>query len=115
MIIDWVRGTKTTRQDPYRPSKYTVIVGDWTDEIHQGLQMKGRFSALTEVTTEQIAKTIRQLFGKGFGAHSIKHGAMTQLVYHAALGELRTDQLEVRFSSFQFVSVRFSSAEAELF
>jgi hypothetical protein len=40
-------------------------------------------------------KTIRQLFGKGFGAHSIKHGAMTQLVYHAALGELRTDQLEI--------------------
>lgn len=95
IILDWGRGTKTTRQDPYRASKYTVIVGDWTEEIHRGLQMKGEFNKLTATTTEEIAKIIRQMFGKGFGAHSIKHGAMTQLVYHAALGELRTDQLEI--------------------
>ncbi len=95
VIIDWGRGTKTTRQDPYRAAKYTVIVGDWTEEIHLGLKMKGDFEMLTAVTTEQIAKSIRQEYGKGFGAHSIKHGAMTQLVYHAALGELRTDQLEI--------------------
>jgi hypothetical protein len=95
IIIDWGRSTKATRQDPYRASKYTVIVGDWTSEICAGLRRKKEFAILTKTTTEQIAKQIRSMFGQGYGAHSIKHGAMTCLVYYAALGQLRTDQLEI--------------------
>lgn len=94
IIIDWERKTKTTRSDPYRASKYTVIEGEMTEEIFRTVATMGPEQNLTRHTTKQLEKILRNL-GGGYSAHSIKHGAMAHLVRLGAQGLVTVDQLEL--------------------
>jgi hypothetical protein len=95
VIIDWERKTKTTRSDPFRASKYTVIEGDMTAEIYRAVAKLRSGQSLTKCTTKQFGKLLKKRIGGGYGVHSIKHGAMSHLVRLGAEGLVTPDQLEL--------------------
>lgn len=95
VIIDWERKTKTTRSDPYRASKYTVIEGEMTSEIYEEIKLLGAKQRLTEIDTAGLVKVMRRTVGNGYSAHSIKHGAMAHLVRLGAEGKVTVEQLEL--------------------
>jgi len=71
--VDWFRGTKMSRTDPFRASRYTVISGDNTEEIAMMLQLLPEQSPITTLTTSALDKL---LLPHHFSAHSIKAGAI---------------------------------------
>lgn len=93
VIIDWMRDTKMTRQDPYRAARYTVVAGDWTAEIAEELKRMAASASITNLATSGIREKIQQLFGPSYGAHSIKHGAMAHLAKKTAAGILNAIDL----------------------
>lgn len=95
IIIDWERKTKTTRSDPYRASKYTVIEGELTEDIFLVVKDLTASQRLTTVSTERLGRFLKETLGNGFSAHSIKHGAMSHLVRLGAEGLVTADQLEL--------------------
>lgn len=95
VIIDWERKTKTTRSDPYRASKYTVIEGEMTEEIYRAVATMRPEQCLTQHTTAQLERMLKTHLGGGYSAHSIKHGAMVHLVRLGAQGLVSVEQLEL--------------------
>ena len=86
VIIDWLNLPKSSRTDPYRPGRYTVITGKWTAEIAHYVRTMRREQSLTSMTTAQMEQLLIETFGPNYGSHSFKHGAINVLAHHAAEG-----------------------------
>lgn len=93
IIIDWARITKMTRSNPYRASKYTVVIGDLTATIAATIRGILPNESLTTVDAAQMERFLLQSLGPGYGAQSFKHGAMNVLAQAAANGLLETHLL----------------------
>lgn len=103
VIIDWMRNTKSTRMDPYRMSRYTVIEGDLTSQIHElfltiQASPDRMFSdecattpVLTKCTTSKMAELLkvystRLALPTHYTCHSFKHGALNHAMHAIANG-----------------------------
>jgi integrase len=88
IIIDWDRLPKGRRNNPYKPSRFTVVVGANTEELcnllldnldHTGKQI------LCSLTTSALDNRWRRSeLMAGFSAHSIKRGALSELIDQAS-------------------------------
>lgn len=74
IILDWFVGTKASRTDPFRASRFTVVVGRFTQEIHQLLSPLPLPAQITLLNTTQIAHQLKKV--GDFSGHSFKAGAM---------------------------------------
>lgn len=83
--VDWERHTKSSKADPHRPSRYTVIVGDMTVELSSWV------ATLTDpipwLTTAQASALLKKV-DPAYSAHSIKRGATTLLTDAVSAGIL---------------------------
>lgn len=89
IIVDWGRGTKTTRQDPFRAQKYAVIQGNLTEQIHDIISTRPRGQPLIPMSTDSIRALLAAMcekhrINKNYTAHSIKHGAANILMLAAS-------------------------------
>lgn len=89
IIIDWSNQSKSFRHDPFRASKYVVVVGKFVKDIARNLRLNHNMS-ITDMTTscfdthlEKSHHAINLL-----SAHGIKHGAMNVLAAAAAQGKI---------------------------
>jgi integrase len=87
VIIGWGTLPKGFRKDPFRPSMFTVIVGDMTSEIATLARRTTSEIPFCPWTTHKFdaeMKKTRQF--KHVTGHSFKHGAATQIAEKAANG-----------------------------
>ena len=87
IVVDWMDKTKSSRADPYRASRYTVIRGTGTETIYRCLRHVPQCEPVTTLTTEQLSKLLKQVDPR-LSAHSVKHGALNDLARVAAAGHL---------------------------
>ncbi|KAJ9442493.1 hypothetical protein DIPPA_10853 [Diplonema papillatum] len=81
IIIDWFQTPKGRKKNPFRASRYVVLLGSLTDEIAALFRNLAPFNPLTKVTTSALDR----MWGNtptmtGFTAHSIKRGAVTHIL-----------------------------------
>ncbi len=95
-IIDWDQGTKASRLDPHRASRYAVIVGEHTAEIINLLRSWPPGAPLTTLTTSGITARLKSVRAE-LSAHSIKAGALDVLAKAVVAGTL-TEQSMCRLA-----------------
>lgn len=88
---------KNTRASPFRPQDLVVITGRFTAAIHRHLLALrraggGPATPLTQLTTRNVEALLRPL---ALTAHSIKRGALTQLLRAAAEDKLAPTMIAV--------------------
>lgn len=74
IIIDWFVGTKSSRTDPFRASRFTVLTGQFTREICTLLQPLSQKAPVTLLTTTHIAHLLKRV--GDYSGHSFKAGAV---------------------------------------
>ena len=80
LIVDWFRIPKLRKANPFVPSRYGVVVGDWTCTIAAYVATMLPDARLTDVSTAQLrALWSRDPMMEEFTCHSIKRGALTHL------------------------------------
>ncbi|KAJ9470203.1 hypothetical protein DIPPA_03885 [Diplonema papillatum] len=80
IIVDWQQTPKGRRRDPFKPSRYAVIVGALTSELSEMYRKSAPFPKLCSLTTTGIdAMWARTPQMRKYSAHSIKRGAVTHL------------------------------------
>lgn len=85
IVVDWKRLPKGRRSNPFHPSRWTVIRGPGTAELHRDLRMVLSPSRpLCSMTTNQMSALLKNTFGKKVSSRSIKRGAVSHLVDAAA-------------------------------
>ena len=87
IIVSWKTLPKGAQRQPFRADSYTVIEGEWTEEIAAVVATLPRSQNLTTMTTAQLAAQFAKR-GLPYTAHSIKRGAITQLLQAVSRGEL---------------------------
>jgi hypothetical protein len=83
VIIDWFTLPKGRRPNPYVPSRYTVIVGDWTEDICRLASEMHPTWTLSTWTTSRLDmywKTVQPMARFHYTAHSFKRGAWKHLL-----------------------------------
>ncbi len=81
IIIDWSTVPKGRRRNPYKPSKYTVVVGRLTNEIAAHVWTMNARETLCPKTTSAIDTAWKSdPMMAQFTCHSIKRGALTHLI-----------------------------------
>lgn len=76
IIVNWSDKTKTSRTDPYRPTMYTVVRGDWTARICRHLP-DGPSRPLSTLTYSDLLQRLQRMFPQSsYTGHSFKHGAL---------------------------------------
>ena len=87
VIIDWSQVPKGCRRNPYKPSRFTVVLGDLTGQIAALVKLLTPFDMVTKMTTDALDRTWgADSMMRGYTAHSIKRGAMTVLFKVMASG-----------------------------
>jgi hypothetical protein len=90
VIIDWFTSTKGRRANPYRPSRYVVIRGQFAQPIAQTVRFLGQFDPLSAMSTSRLnAQWAETDDLTGFTASGIKAGARTHLDRLRADGRLQ--------------------------
>ena len=87
-IIAWSDRTKTSKDDPFRASAYTVVAGKFAEAIHNALVQLNATSPDARITTCTTGALDKRTKAAGFPwtGHSFKRGAATALVCLAAEG-----------------------------
>lgn len=85
IIIDWGAKTKSSIRQPYRASKYTVIIGEMTKEL--AIWLTQRPLPWTWLKTDEVTMILKRT-DPTLSAHSIKAGATAVLERAVALGQL---------------------------
>ena len=81
VIIDWSCLPKGRRADPYKPSKFTVIEGEWTSDINLLLPMLNDEQPLSEMSTTDLQRQWRSNpMMRRYSGHSFKRGAFRHLI-----------------------------------
>jgi len=93
-VLEWAQ-TKTNRKREFRPDNWTVVVEeraelDWMVQlVHEVLHTLPRGTALTTTTTAELRRLMRSNSSTAhLTAHSIKRGAVGELVDAAVEGKL---------------------------
>jgi hypothetical protein len=85
VIIDWGQTTKSARLSPFRPDRFTVIVGEGVDFIYHNLR-RHREGPLLSLTGERFNEAMTRILGRRATSHMIKHGAVSKLMGDVAMG-----------------------------
>ncbi len=95
VIIDWGQATKATRLDPFRASRFAVLVGPSVDEIFVLLSALPP-GPVTSLPTGMLTSLLRAVFpAERPSAHSLKSGALDVLAGAAARGEITLAELSL--------------------
>jgi len=92
--IDWADSTKTTRTDPFRPSRYMLVTGDLVPLIAAALNATPAGRKFTNLTTDEVT-TILKRVDPTLTSYSIRHGALRVLAQAAAAGKIRPQTVSV--------------------
>eukprot|EP00659_Diplonema_papillatum_P000307 gene307-biopygen317 len=88
VVVDWFQTPKGRRRNPFRASRYVVILGPLTDKISTLYGSLAPFCPLSNLTTTALdslwAKTPEMA---GYTGHSIKRGATTHVLERVVEGE----------------------------
>ncbi|KAJ9436747.1 hypothetical protein DIPPA_28398 [Diplonema papillatum] len=80
IVIDWEQTPKGRRRNPFKPSRFAVIVGPLTPELAEMFQASAPFDELCSLTTTGLdSMWTRSPEMRRYSAHSIKRGAVTRL------------------------------------
>ncbi|KAJ9441252.1 hypothetical protein DIPPA_03470 [Diplonema papillatum] len=80
IVIDWEQTPKGRRRNPFKPSRFAVIVGSLTSALAEMFQASAPFDKLCSLTTTGLdAMWARSPEMRRYSAHSIKRGAVTYL------------------------------------
>eukprot|EP00760_Papus_ankaliazontas_P024600 PhM_4_TR2396/c7_g2_i1/m.61168 len=93
VVVYWGHHTKTTRKNPYNPSMYTVVMGDGTAQIAERIEVLRPGQPMTSYSAQQVTRVMRRVLGLGFSSHSLKHGAITELLGAVARGALTMEEV----------------------
>lgn len=88
VVINWGRATKGSRQDPFRESMFAAIVGPDTPRIACYVQKMDTNNPLSNLSGQALIKLMKTRLGSTYTTHSIKHGAVCQLLRNAAEGNV---------------------------
>lgn len=89
LIVDWGQSTKSSRLDPHRASRWTVIRGNDLPEITTLLKACSPQRPITSLSTTALTRLLRLAFpGEGLSAHSIKAGAVDVVARGVQAGAL---------------------------
>ena len=80
----WGHKTKTTKAHPFRPDTMVVIEGAYTNQIYQYLRCLSPNTHISTLSSMEITRFFRRHLGRGYSSHSIKRGAIHQLMEHVA-------------------------------
>jgi integrase len=84
VIVSWSTLPKGRRKNPYKPSMYTVIRGEWTQEIAELLRRVPNHHPFCPWTTDKLDSELKDVpFMSQYTGHSFKRGAATHLVKEA--------------------------------
>ncbi|KAJ9435697.1 hypothetical protein DIPPA_21932 [Diplonema papillatum] len=87
IVVDWKQTPKGRRRDPFKPSRFVVVVGPLTAELAEMYRARAPFAELCSLTTTGLdAMWARSPEMRKYSAHSIKRGAVTRLFDCIALG-----------------------------
>ena len=84
IILYWGNKTKTTKAHPFRPDTMVVIEGAYTNQIYQYLRCLSPNTHISTLSSMEITRFFRRHLGRGYSSHSIKRGAIHQLMEHVA-------------------------------
>ncbi len=114
-VISWVDQTKTTKDDPFRASAYTVVVGQLAKEIHQMVSQLPPQAHVTTMSTTLLDRWFAAMKPPlPWTGHSFKRGAATRLVELAAAGTFDMKYLPLLLkhktaSDFSATSIRYGN------
>ena len=97
VIIDWWNLCKGRETNPYHPSRYTVIVGDWTDiiaDIAMTTSETVPFSPFDESIFNATTINLEQPLNEYTG-HSFKRGGFAHIVKFAPADQYSQTQLSI--------------------
>ena len=94
VVIAWGRGTKATRCNPWRESMYTVIQGQGTIELAQYVRTLRSWDRMCRTNVREMDRNIKRVLGEGFGTHSAKRGAVTQLFQEVVKGTVGIEDVK---------------------
>lgn len=83
LVVDWWTGTKSSGADPFRPSRYAVVVSPSSRELLRLLRLLGGgWSGLLvpNCDTDQLTKEFSRCGAPHLSGHSIKRGAFSYLL-----------------------------------
>ncbi|KAJ9445329.1 hypothetical protein DIPPA_24014 [Diplonema papillatum] len=87
IVVDWEQTPKGRRRNPFKPSRFAVIVGLLTSELAEMFRTSAPFDRLCLLTTTGLdAMWARTPEMQRYSAHSIKRGAVTHLFGLIATG-----------------------------
>lgn len=90
LVIDFGTKTKTTRNDPYRASRFVVVTGRWTRQIAQAVRALPPKTPLSPLSTSALTRELhRHPATRLYSAHSLKRGALQRLLPAVARGKIR--------------------------
>ena len=92
--IDWLDRTKTTKSDPYRPSRYVLITGAWTRTIYDMIRTLRPNDSVTTLTTTDVTKLLQRVSPE-LTSYSIRHGAMKKVAEGAAAGKVQPQTVSI--------------------
>lgn len=83
VVIDWWTGTKSSAADPFRPSRYVVVVGAAAGDLLRLLRLLGGTWAgdlVPDCSTETLTREFARCGAKHLSGHSVKRGAFLHLL-----------------------------------
>jgi hypothetical protein len=83
IIVDWFTGTKASRTQPFRASRFKVIRSQFTAELAMRLQQIKPGQYITALSTSDITKILKHV-DQSLSAHSLKAGALDHVVRRLA-------------------------------
>jgi hypothetical protein len=86
VVVDWANKTKTTRQQPFKPYRHAVVIGDWTFQLYAVLSELPEGRPLSTWSTAKISRHLSDISGRKLTAHSLKRGALDVLLKAVADG-----------------------------
>jgi hypothetical protein len=95
VIVDWFTGTKATRTQPFRASRFTVIRSRYVAEIADRLLRLKSEEPVTQLTTSQITTLLRKAAPEeNLSAHSFKAGALDEVAFRLSTAQPPLPHLE---------------------
>ena len=85
---------------------YTVVEGPGTDRLADYITKLGQLQPMSRTSVSEVDAKIRRILGTGFGSHSAKRGAITQLFAEVVKGNTRLEEVQrlAKHQSLDFAS-----------